>query len=1048
MPGIKVGDAVIDLFVNLASLDELESRMGVLPSKAASASTSVSGSLDGIAKSATGAGNQAAVAGEKIAAAGKVGAAGIKGADEASQSLIARMKAMEIESEQLRARVAALAEQLQSAGHRGATAFHEAQGEAALLGEITGVRLPRHVRTFLAEMPGVSTALSAAFSATAVFFLIDAVVQAAEKIEELIEKPQKIAAAWEQYDQTVFESGEHIRGEIDKEEQKLIEMTEGPVAALEFALKHLGTTAFETFKQISNDVDAAKKAMEDASSVTDFALFGNVFGEASKDLDKFKLGLQEAIRLASQNSGNNPFAPYLAAIREVELKQDELQAKIEKITKALGTSDTPAVKGLEAEKKAIGDMLPLLQQGLELEKERQKTAEQDKRVALGQQLEEQARRTLTAELAGIAQQKAADEALYAQGKINAEQLATAQIQASNSAAAAQDKYSQKIADISRAYLDATKAQGAAADASTAQIQQQTKLISEAAVAIQKAREESQKLRAEWELGVLNKQAKDSKDAVTAFDDLTKAEQRLAEAEKTLALARSTADFSRQESDIQRLAQLSVITEEEKERRLKALYERERADALQILEAQQTQELAILNKAKVNFEAASKDALFPQSELADLKRKLDEAQIAYDRTATQIVRVYEDSRKKTSGLISAERELIATQLAAAKAKQAELQQERALAAERGNDTKGIDKQIAATKQYENELQRLLNRSATVLRTKPTWDSFFSDLTSRSLRAGEAFKQMASLVADAMASSVEAAVNGSAGFGEAMAQIVKSTLASLAGAAVGHVLTEIAKASSDFATAASLAADPFTAALAPGFIASAHAHLVAAAEWGAIGAGAAVGGAAIPSGGGGGSSIAVTGSEGPAAGSTAASAAPQPVQVQNIQHFASGGFVSKRQLAVVGDSETGGDQAEVIIPLEDDSAKKRIAAAFLTAIMASQPGVTSAQRTRIISRAPALSGELANPQIFTAATRQAAARSVAFANDAKTAPGSGVHYHTYDQRTHVHVEMPIQGVISADTLDKVAPKIAAAISKKVKSGEARLTASVSHRVTKRG
>jgi hypothetical protein len=405
------------------------------------------------------------------------------------------------------------------------------------------------------------------------------------------------------------------------------------------------------------------------------------------------------------------------------------------------------------------------------------------------------------------------------------------------------------------------------------------------------------------------------------------------------------------------------------------------------------------QAKVKFEAASKDALFPQAELADLKRKLDEAQIAYDRTATQIVRVYEDSRKKTSGLISAERELIATQLAAAKAKQAELQQERALAAERGNDTKGIDKQIAATKQYENELQRLLNRSATVLRTKPTWDSFFSDLTSRSLRAGEAFKQMASLVADAMASSVEAAVNGSAGFGEAMAQIVKSTLASLAGAAVGHVLTEIAKASSDFATAASLAADPFTAALAPGFIASAHAHLVAAAEWGAIGAGAAVGGAAIPSGGGGGSSIAVTGSEGPAAGSTAASAAPQPVQVQNIQHFASGGFVSKRQLAVVGDSETGGDQAEVIIPLEDDSAKKRIAAAFLTAIMASQPGVTSAQRTRIISRAPALSGELANPQIFTAATRQAAAQSVAFANDAKTAPGSGVHYHTYDQRTHM-------------------------------------------------
>lgn len=1041
MPGIKVGDAVIDLFVNLASLDELESRMGVLPSKAASASTSVAGSLDGIAKSATGAGNQASVAGEKIAAAGKVGAAGIKGADEASQSLIARMKAMEIESEQLRARVAALAEQLQSAGHKGASAFHEAQGEAALLGEITGVRLPRHVRTFLAEMPGVSTALSAAFSATAVFFLIDAVVQAAAKIEQLIEKPQRIAQAWHVYDQTVFETGEHIRGEIDKEEQKLIEMTEGPVAALDFALKHLQTTAFETFKQITNDVDAAVKAMKEQSG------FGNVFGDAAKDLDKFKNGLETVMRFSAQQHPENPFAPYLSAVNQINLKEGELTDLIKKREAASGADASAAVDGLKAELKTLQDMLPVLDQGIQLEKERQKTAEQDKRVALGRQLEDQARRTLNADLAGIAQQKAAEEALYAESKINAEQLATAQIQASNSAAAAQDKYSQKIADISRAYLDATKAQGAAADASTVQIQQQTRLISEAAVAIQRAKDESQKLRAEWELGVLNKQAKDSKDAVIAFDELTKSERRLAEAEKALALARSTANYSKQEADIQRLAQFSVITEEEKERRLKALYERERADALQILESQQTQELAVLNQAKIKFEAASKDALFPQAELADLKRKLDEAQIAYDRTATQIVRVNEESQKKTFGLISAERELIATQLAAAKAKQAELQQERALAAERGDDTKGIDKQIAATKQYETELQRLLTRSSSVLRTKPTWDSFFSDLTSRSLRAGEAFKQMASLFADAMASSVQAAVDGSAGFGEAMAQIVKSTLASLAGAAVGHVLTEIAKASSDFATAASLAADPFTAALAPGFIASAHAHLVAAAEWGAIGAGAAIGGAAIPSGGGS-SAGASAGTQGPAAGSTAASAAPQPVQVQNIQHFGSGGFVSKRQLAVVGDSETGGDQAEVIIPLEDESAKRRIAGAFLTAIMASQPGVTSAQRTRILARAPALSGELANPQIFTAATRQAAAQSVAFANDAKTSPGSGVHYHTYDQRTHVHVEMPIQGVISADTLEKVAPKIAAAISKKVKSGEARLTASVSHRVTKRG
>jgi|HubBroStandDraft_1064217.scaffolds.fasta_scaffold00727_7 hypothetical protein len=58
----------------------------------------------------------------------------------------------------------------------------EARGEVALLGEEFGIRLPRHVRTFIAELPGVGEALSAAFSATAVLFLAQALVQATEKV--------------------------------------------------------------------------------------------------------------------------------------------------------------------------------------------------------------------------------------------------------------------------------------------------------------------------------------------------------------------------------------------------------------------------------------------------------------------------------------------------------------------------------------------------------------------------------------------------------------------------------------------------------------------------------------------------------------------------------------------------------------------------------------------------------------------------------------------------------------------------------------------------
>src|SRR5205807_1181391 len=67
------------------------------------------------------------------------------------------------------------------AGTQARESMYQARGEAALLGEEFGIRLPRHVRSFIAELPGVGSALSAAFSATAVLFIIEALVKLTEK---------------------------------------------------------------------------------------------------------------------------------------------------------------------------------------------------------------------------------------------------------------------------------------------------------------------------------------------------------------------------------------------------------------------------------------------------------------------------------------------------------------------------------------------------------------------------------------------------------------------------------------------------------------------------------------------------------------------------------------------------------------------------------------------------------------------------------------------------------------------------------------------------
>jgi hypothetical protein len=71
-------------------------------------------------------------------------------------------------------------------GEKMKASMYEARGETALLGDMFGVKLPRHVRSFVAELPGVGSALSAAFQATAVLFLLEALVKGTEKLSDLI----------------------------------------------------------------------------------------------------------------------------------------------------------------------------------------------------------------------------------------------------------------------------------------------------------------------------------------------------------------------------------------------------------------------------------------------------------------------------------------------------------------------------------------------------------------------------------------------------------------------------------------------------------------------------------------------------------------------------------------------------------------------------------------------------------------------------------------------------------------------------------------------
>lgn len=115
-------------------------------------------------------------------------------------------------------------EKIEEAGKLSARSLREAKGEAGLLGEMFGIHLPRHVRSFVAELPGVGSALQAAFAATAVLFLIEALVKGSEKLSEWISNTFIFTQAMKDGEQAVKDQNKTLLAlaeQLDKDTEAL-----------------------------------------------------------------------------------------------------------------------------------------------------------------------------------------------------------------------------------------------------------------------------------------------------------------------------------------------------------------------------------------------------------------------------------------------------------------------------------------------------------------------------------------------------------------------------------------------------------------------------------------------------------------------------------------------------------------------------------------------------------------------------------------------------------------------------------------------------------
>ncbi len=599
--GVSVGDAVLTFLGDTTNLDAAFNRVA---DQTAATMGKAADSVSQIGDAADDASTKLGVAGESAGAAG---------------------------------------EQISEGMKHGRTAVYEAKGEAALLGEMFGIHLPRHVRTFVAELPGVGTALSAAFAATAVLFLIEALVKGIEKIQEWSQHAHKMALGWDAFNTAVastfngledklLEAGikmDELKGDhVDALKKEIELINHVSMQELEGEFTKLAKAADDMFTQLEghwylfdSGSKGAKNALIDFES--QYKLLLNLGGQANKDkaagllagtlkdaqavLDK----MNEAKKLADEVTPNDEgFTPdALHGPTDNELQSQQILVEI-------------LTKLNEAQK----ENNQLTQDNIDIKKKEEGNRQADQQA-------KDAGEAITKQIADIKAWEEAQHSAYEAHQIDLAQWLAAETHATDSAAIAHEDYQRRLVAIYKKAGETLKAQEEQAKLDVLVKNDQTEALRKLSDAQDKYREGTRKLAEEYAHLVDAGVAKEFEATAKAADELAKADEELLKAQTKLKEDGVTQYYKDQEAAISKLAALHLITEEQKDDRLKVLEQAQATDAIAILNDQLAKEQAAMDAARAKVIASQlaqvhSTPFFSPAQLAEVKRNLGEAVAAF------------------------------------------------------------------------------------------------------------------------------------------------------------------------------------------------------------------------------------------------------------------------------------------------------------------------------------------------------------------------------------------------------------------------------------
>lgn len=238
----------------------------------------------------------------------------------------------------------------------------EAKGSMMLLGDEIGIRLPRHLQTFVAKLPGVSKAMSAAFDTIAVIALIDIVVKAGEKITEFVEKHKKAAEELAKAQEAVGQAGEKAYRSLEDRalsaQIKIDELTNDHVAKLKDELELINHQSFDALESAFDGIVA--KANEAFTKIkADWLSTALAFGLAQNTVPGFQASLG---RLQEQVQGQIDKGDFAGGRQSILDYQAQQKAIHDAATRVLGIGGSMSDK---LNKSTAADQLTLMHAGLD-----------------------------------------------------------------------------------------------------------------------------------------------------------------------------------------------------------------------------------------------------------------------------------------------------------------------------------------------------------------------------------------------------------------------------------------------------------------------------------------------------------------------------------------------------------------------------------------------------------------------------------------------------------------------------------------------------------